>query len=123
MTDGSAQRPDRVLVSGAAGFIGSTLVGRLLAEGRSVIGLDSFDPFYSEEEKLRNLSAALESPSFRLVRGDIRDRGTVANLFAEGGIRGVVHLAALAGVIAVADDTITLFFTQFTNPVLVKRDS
>lgn len=91
-------RPSRVLVTGAAGFIGSTLVDRLLAEGREVVGLDNFDPFYAEEEKRRNLAGALESERFSLVRGDVRDAKQGDRLFAEGGFDGVVHLAALAGV-------------------------
>jgi len=90
--------PQRVLVTGAAGFIGSSLVDRLLAEGRDVVGLDSFDPYYAEEQKLRNLTAALAAPGFRLVRADIRDAKEVERLFDEGGFDGVVHLAALAGV-------------------------
>jgi UDP-glucuronate 4-epimerase len=87
-----------VLVTGAAGFIGSTLADRLLAEGREVVGLDSFDPFYSELQKRDNLRGALASPRFRLVRGDVRDAQAVARLFAEHAFDGVVHLAALAGV-------------------------
>ena len=88
----------RVLVTGAAGFIGSALVDRLLEERREVVGLDSFDSFYAEKEKHRNLSAALRSGDFRLVRGDIRDSDLVERLFAEGRFDCVVHLAALAGV-------------------------
>lgn len=88
----------RILVTGAAGFIGSSLVDRLLSEGREVVGIDSFDPFYAEEEKLGNLAAARKSSRFRLLRGDIRDVEAVDRLFAEGEFEAVVHLAALAGV-------------------------
>jgi len=87
-----------VLVTGAAGFIGSSLVDRLLAEGREVVGLDNFDPFYPELAKRRNLASALDHARFRLVRGDIRDPEALARAFAPGGIDGIVHLAALAGV-------------------------
>jgi UDP-glucuronate 4-epimerase len=88
---------DSILVTGAAGFIGSTLVDRLLAEGRSVVGLDSFDPFYPESDKLRNLAGALDHTAFDLVRGDIRDAQAVSSVFGRG-VDAVVHLAALAGV-------------------------
>jgi UDP-glucuronate 4-epimerase len=90
--------PRRILVTGAAGFIGSSLVDRLLADGREVVGLDSFDPYYPEEEKRRYLAGALESDRFRLERGDIRDAQLVRRLFADGQFEAVVHLAALAGV-------------------------
>ena len=91
-------RSGHVLVTGAAGFIGSSLVDRLLAEGREVVGFDSFDPYYPEDQKLRNLEDALSRPGFRLVRGDIRDVKAVERVFDEIPVDGVVHLAALAGV-------------------------
>jgi len=90
-------RPERVVVTGAAGFIGSTLVERLLGEGRSVVGLDSFDPFYPESLKRANLRAVARSARFRLVEGDIRDEAALADAFRDGA-DVVVHLAALAGV-------------------------
>ncbi len=91
-------RPERVLVTGAAGFVGSVLVERLLDEGRRVVALDNFDPFYPEPQKRRNLERASSSSSFRLERGDIRDRGALERVFSSEPLDAVVHLAALAGV-------------------------
>jgi UDP-glucuronate 4-epimerase len=93
-----SRRPEHVLVTGAAGFIGSTLVDRLLTEGREVVGLDSFDPFYPERLKRANLASAERSPRFRLEVGDIRDAGALERILGGSQIDAVVHLAALAGV-------------------------
>ena len=84
-----------VLVTGAAGFIGSHLSEALLSRGREVVGLDNFDGFYARETKERNLQAARDHRSFRLVEGDIRDEATLQELPE---VTAVVHLAALAGV-------------------------
>jgi UDP-glucuronate 4-epimerase len=91
-------RAERILVTGAAGFIGSSLTDRLLREGRRVLGFDCFDPFYAEAHKRRNLRAAQESAGFELVEADIRDAQGLARVFAAGRFDAVVHLAALAGV-------------------------
>jgi UDP-glucuronate 4-epimerase len=91
-------RPQRVLVTGAAGFIGSTISAKLLAQGREVVGLDSLDSYYPVEMKRRNLAPLLESPRFAFVHGDVRDAGALERALGEPQIDGVVHLAALAGV-------------------------
>ena len=95
----------RVLVTGAAGFIGSHLSVRLLQRGDDVVALDSFDPFYAPALKEHNVAIALEvaraqGRTFRLVRGDIRDPAAVADAFGAGAeaVDAVVHLAARAGV-------------------------
>jgi len=87
-----------ILVTGGAGFIGSHLTDRLLADGREVVVLDNFDPFYDAAAKRRNLEAASQSPRFRLVSGDIRDAASIDAVFDAALIEAVVHLAARAGV-------------------------
>jgi UDP-glucuronate 4-epimerase len=88
----------RVLVTGAAGFIGSWLVERLLARGDRVVGLDSFDQFYDPRIKRLNLGPATARPGFRLVEGDVRDEALWDRLLAEEPVDLIVHLAARAGV-------------------------
>jgi UDP-glucuronate 4-epimerase len=89
----------RVLLTGAAGFIGSHLAARLLGRGHEVVALDNFDPFYDPAIKERNVAALARAPGFALVRGDIRDAALVGELLGRNpGCDCVVHLAALAGV-------------------------
>lgn len=90
-----------IIVTGGAGFIGSHLCERLVAQGHRVAAIDSFDGFYSPEVKRRNLAALAGSERFRLLEGDIRDgEAAEAALAAEGFGRAdvLVHLAARAGV-------------------------
>lgn len=88
----------RVLVTGAAGFIGSHLCERLLAEGHGVWGIDNFDPYYDPSIKRRNVAAALRHPCMHFVEGDIRDEILLEGLFDSVPFDAVVHLAARAGV-------------------------
>ncbi len=88
-----------ILVTGAAGFIGSHVSESLVARGDRVIGLDNFDPYYDLAIKRRNLTDLQASDRFRLIEGDIRDLAAVEEAFtAEGPVDGVIHLAARAGV-------------------------
>jgi UDP-glucuronate 4-epimerase len=87
-----------ILITGGAGFIGSHLAERLLADGHAVVAFDNFDPFYDPQIKRRNIRAALASPSYRLVEGDIRDRGALDAVLASARFDAIVHLAARAGV-------------------------
>lgn len=85
------------LVTGGAGFIGSHLVDKLLAEGWQVTVVDNFDPFYDSEIKRRNVAAHVDFENYTLVVGDIRDLdGLRARL--NGDYDVIVHLAAKAGV-------------------------
>jgi UDP-glucuronate 4-epimerase len=87
----------KVLLTGAAGFIGSHLAERLCTRGDTVVGFDNFDPFYPRAVKERNL-AGLRA-GFRLLEGDLRNPADIARALDEAGpIDSVVHLAALAGV-------------------------
>jgi nucleoside-diphosphate-sugar epimerase len=85
----------RVLVTGAAGFIGSHLAERLVASGRSVLGVDCFTDYYPRERKEANLAAVAGSAGFELVEADLA-RDDVRPLLE--GVSGVCHLAAQAGV-------------------------
>jgi len=87
-----------LLVTGGAGFIGSHVMERLLADGHTVVCIDDFDDFYSPEIKRRNLSEVQPNGGFRLVEGDIRDDRALEKCFSFGRVDGVIHLAARAGV-------------------------
>lgn len=98
MTSSSARSPRRAVVTGGAGFIGSTLVDRLLADDWQVTAIDAFEPFYPRATKLRNLAAASANPAFTLVDVDTRDREGLTAAIVAARPEVVVDLAARAGV-------------------------
>ena len=67
----------KTLVTGAAGFIGSHLSERLIANGGQVVGLDNFDAFYSRQVKEDNIKELVKNENFELIEGDIRDSDAV----------------------------------------------
>jgi len=87
----------KAIVTGAAGFIGSHLCERLLADRWQVVGLDNFDNFYDPHVKRRNLAGCLRNDHFTLVEADIRNTAAIDTVSAEGADT-IVHLAARAGV-------------------------
>lgn len=88
-----------VLVTGGAGFIGSHLVGDLLAEGGWHITIvDDLNDFYSPETKRANLALFADSPDVEFIEADIRDFAALEPIFAKQNFDTIVHLAARAGV-------------------------
>jgi UDP-glucuronate 4-epimerase len=91
-----------VLVTGAAGFIGSHVAQALLLRGDAVVGLDNLNDYYDPARKRSNLAEVRgithHASSFTFVEGDVRDRALVSRLCAEHRFDAVIHLAAMAGV-------------------------
>jgi UDP-glucuronate 4-epimerase len=86
----------RVLLTGAAGFIGSHVAAALLARGDQVVGVDNFDPFYPRPVKEANLAGLQGHPGFEFRELDILDQAGLRALLTSDTV--VVHLAAKAGV-------------------------
>jgi nucleoside-diphosphate-sugar epimerase len=86
----------RILLTGAAGFIGSHVAEKLLSHGHDIIGLDNFDPFYSRETKEENLSGLKQFESFSFYELDFAQNPTALKELPE--FDAVIHLAAKAGV-------------------------
>jgi|SRR6185295_12320635 UDP-glucuronate 4-epimerase len=83
----------KVVVTGAAGFIGSHVCEALIAQGQQVVGVDNFDPFYPRAIKEGNLKSLRSHPAFRLVEADV-----ARDALPMDGVAAVLHLAAKAGV-------------------------
>lgn len=86
------------LVTGGAGFIGSTLSERLIKDGNNVVVIDNFCDFYNPLIKENNIKELIKEANFKLYKNDIRDREAVKSIFENNNIDVVIHLAAMAGV-------------------------
>jgi UDP-glucuronate 4-epimerase len=86
-----------IIITGAAGFIGSHLAAAFIERGHRIVGIDNFDPFYDRRDKERNV-AELEGDRFELIEADICDREAMRQAFETRQPVGVAHIAALAGV-------------------------
>lgn len=87
-----------ILVTGAAGFIGSQVCEHFIRLGYQVTGLDNFDDFYAVEFKELNLAELKTSKDFTFYTADIRDSTALDNIFSDNKVDVVIHLAAKAGV-------------------------
>ncbi len=87
-----------ILVTGAAGFIGFHVARQLLAEGRTVVGLDNLNDFYDPKLKRMRLDQLRQRSGFEFVHADLSDRSAVAALFARHAFARVIHLAGQASV-------------------------
>lgn len=97
-TKGETPQMKNVLVTGAAGFIGSHVAESLLERGDSVIGFDNLNDYYPVAYKRRNIEALSKNKAFRFVQGELEDAALLEDVFQKHGITHVAHLAARAGV-------------------------
>jgi UDP-glucuronate 4-epimerase len=115
-----------ILVTGAAGFIGSHVTQSLLARGDTVIGLDNLNDYYDPARKRANLEEVqrfmFHVLRFTFIEGDIRDRELIRHLFEEYRFDAVVHLAAMAGVRVSIEDP-ALYYDVNLNGTLVLLDA
>lgn len=88
----------KILLTGAAGFIGMHTALRLLARGDEVVGIDNLNDYYDVNLKLARLDRLLPQQKFRFIKMDVADIRGMAELFAKEGFQRVIHLAAQAGV-------------------------
>jgi UDP-glucuronate 4-epimerase len=88
----------KILLTGAAGFIGSHVAQKLLARGDEVVGLDNLNDYYDPNLKRARLANLEKQPKFRFVKMDLADQGGMKALFSREKFQRVIHLAAQAGV-------------------------
>ncbi len=114
----------KILVTGAAGFIGFSLSRRLLADGHEVVGLDNLNPYYDVSLKMSRLGVLEGQKAFSFAKMDVADGEGLSGLFKKSGFDIVVHLAAQAGVRYSIEDPmayVTSNLVGFTNILEASR--
>ena len=106
----------KILVTGTAGFIGSTLALKLLARGDEVIGVDNVNDYYDVDLKLARLERVKAFDGFTEVRGNIEDRSLMEKTFRDHQPQRVVNLAAQAGVRYSLENPYAVSYTHLTLP-------
>ena len=89
----------KVLVTGAAGFIGMHVCQRLLARGDEVIGIDNLNDYYDVQLKQARLARLQQSDNFRFAQTDVADASALSKVFQSQRFDVVVHLAAMPGLV------------------------
>lgn len=89
---------NKILVTGAAGFIGSHLVDSLLSQNKKVVAFDNFIDFYDPKRKRQNIADHITNPNYKLIEGDLRNDNDLEKVFQSGPFDAVIHLAAMPGV-------------------------
>lgn len=108
-----------ILITGGAGFIGSTLADRLLSEGHTVSVVDCFSDYYNPVLKEKNITDNLANPNYRLYRCDICDLDNMRKVFEREKLDCVVHIAARAGVRPSLEDPIAYVKTNILGTLNV----
>lgn len=89
---------NKILITGGAGFIGSSLADKLLKEGHKIVVIDNFNDYYDPRIKEKNVKINLDNPNYTLYRNDIEDFEALSDIFNKEEIDIVIHLAGRAGV-------------------------
>src|SRR3954463_5262065 len=117
--DASRRNDVKVLLTGAAGFIGFHTSRKLLARGDEVVGLDNLNDYYDSNLKRARLAILEREPKFRFVKMDLADKGGMKALFALEKFPRVIHLAAQAGVLYSLENPQAYIDSNVTGPLNV----
>ncbi|MBN2421709.1 SDR family NAD(P)-dependent oxidoreductase [Candidatus Woesearchaeota archaeon] len=108
---------EKILVTGAAGFIGSHVCEKLLEKNYFVLAVDNFNDYYNPKIKEKNIRAFLNNGNFKLFRADILDYDNLKKIFKKNSPDKIIHLAARAGVRASLENP-RLYFEVNVNGTL-----